>query len=219
LLTGATLIVIGLGLLRYALVLAFGRETFFGPFRIINLDGEGTLPAWYSSALMLLAAILLFVLNRVSLRQRPENATPWLVLAVIFLALSLDEAASLHEALTEPIRNAIGVTEGVLYFGWVVAAVPFVVAVALGFMPLLRRLPRTIARRMILAGAIFVFGAFGMELVGASLFDGSAGNAPYHLATALEEIGEMAGLVLFILALYDLIAETTASLTVRFEES
>ena len=106
-----------------------------------------------------------------------------------------------------------------MYFGWVVAAAPFVVAVALGCMPLLRRLPRTIARRMVFAGAVFVLGAFGMELVGASLFDGSAGNAPYHLAVALEEIGEMAGLVLFILALYDLIAETTASLTVRFEES
>jgi hypothetical protein len=218
-LVAATAAVIGLGLLRYALILAFGRETYFGAFRIINLDGEGTLPAWYSSALMLLAAVLLFTLHRLSVRARPENARPWLVLALIFLLLSLDEAASLHDALTEPLRNVLGTTEGFLYFAWVVAAAPLLVAAAIGFLPLLRRLPPAIARRMMLAGAMFVLGALGMEMVGASQFDGSAGNARYHMAVALEEIGEMTGLVLFVLVLYDLVALTAPALTLRLDKA
>ncbi len=218
LLIGATLIVIGLGLLRYALILAFGRETFFGVFRIINLDGENSLPAWYSSGLMLVAAALLFLLHRLSLRQRPENATSWLVLALIFLALSFDEVAALHETLTEPIRNALGTGRGPLFYAWVVAAAPFVAVVFIGFLPHLRRLPPAIARRMMLAGTIFVLGAFGMEMVGATMLNGSVGNPRYHIAVALEEIGEMAGLVLFILVLYDLIAGTAAPLTLRFAE-
>jgi hypothetical protein len=65
----------------------------------LNLDGEGNLPTWYSSIQWFCVAIFLglFAHRNFSLRQKRS----WLlvVVSLLFLALSLDEVAQIHEWL------------------------------------------------------------------------------------------------------------------------
>ena len=82
---------------------------------------------------------------------------------------SLDEALSFHEGLSIPVRDALDVS-GVLYFAWVI---PYGIAVLILGAACLRfvlRLDRATRNLFIVAGALYVGGAVGFELIGGWLF-------------------------------------------------
>lgn len=69
--------------------------------QLFELDEESNLPTWLSSFLLLNNAIaLLLICNNVVNRN-----WQWLVLAVGFLILSVDEVAGLHETFHSTIEN------------------------------------------------------------------------------------------------------------------
>jgi len=70
--------------------------------------------------------------------------------------------------------------------------------IGVGFIPFLRRLPRPTAGLFILAGAIYVGGAVGMEIIGEPL---DSDTLTYNLLTAVEEGMEMCGVIVFMHAL------------------
>ena len=66
---------------------------------LIHVDLENNVPALYS-VVLLLGASFSSAMNYSAARTRQEHrATAWIVLAVLFLVLALDEFASLHERL------------------------------------------------------------------------------------------------------------------------
>ncbi len=66
-------------------------------FQAVNLGAENNLAAWWSGALLLLAAFGFAV----SAQHRLHSMrAPWLLLAALWTLLSLDEVGSLHERLT-----------------------------------------------------------------------------------------------------------------------
>ncbi|PHP64547.1 hypothetical protein CSC94_23865 [Zhengella mangrovi] len=129
-------------------------------------------------------------------------------LAFIFVCLSIDEAASFHEILAEPLRNMLG-TSGILYFAWVIPGAAFALAVAIVFIPFLCSLPLATALRFVASGAIYVGGALGMELVGGYLADnGLLGSPLYMIVSTIEESMEMVGMALFFSAALDHLVQT-----------
>jgi hypothetical protein len=164
-----------------------------------NLDREGNVATWYSTGLLLLAALLLAALARL----KPEGPHPrfWAALSAVFMLLSLDEAAALHEATIQPVRRALGVG-GALYYAWVVPGAAFAVIVLAGSWRFLRRLPAGTRRLFLIGGAVYVSGAIGVEMVGSS-YDVTHGahNLRYAAIAHCEEMLEMAGVLVFIYAL------------------
>jgi hypothetical protein len=211
----ATLSVIGIGVLDQILRRVRGAAAILANFPSVNLDDEMSLPAWYSSMLMAASAIL--ILAVASSLRRTDDATchRWRALAVVFLYLSIDESIAIHERLFPPLHNAFGFT-GFLYFGWVVVAAPLLVIAALYFLPLVTRLPPPLRRPLVISGAVFVAGAFGMELVGGYIYSTGLGKVPYIFAVIGEESLEMIGLTLFLLALFDLLASSRPPAAFRF---
>lgn len=71
-----------------------------------DLDSEATVPAWYSSALLLCVSLSAAILHLIQphTASRPTIRLFWLVFAGAYLFLSLDEAARIHEALEERLR-------------------------------------------------------------------------------------------------------------------
>ena len=65
------------------------------------MNTEANIPAWYSSAALLLAAMLLWIVSAAT-KQRGGRPIYWRLLSLVFLALSIDEVAELHEQLTNP---------------------------------------------------------------------------------------------------------------------
>lgn len=210
-----------LGLIVAALVVASLGATFLSfvpianPFlhqvkesvvRLAWVDGEANIPAWYSASLLLLCSFLLAAIAFAEKRQRGGHFLHWLALSLIFAFLSLDETAQLHELSIAPLRDIFGTT-GFFYYGWIVPAALCVTLFVLAYLRFLASLPARTRRLFLLAGSIFVGGAIGVEAVSgkhASL-QGEQ-NLTYHLIITVEELLEMAGVVLFIYALLDYIS-------------
>ena len=124
--------------------------------------------------------------------------------------MAFDEMLEFHEQLSKLFS-----LEGVLHFSWIVPAGILVLALGAAYIPFLRALPRRIALRFVLAGAVYVGGAVGMELpLGWWTVHHGEDNLGYGLIDALEEALEMLGSNLFVLALLDHLADK--DWTVRF---
>lgn len=198
--------VFALGLAREAFVLQIGTGTLLQDLRQFDLDAENSVPAWWASSLMLAASVMLYVLGAQARAAGAAIWKFWALLALAFLALSIDEAASFHEGLIAPLRAAFGF-DGVLFYAWVVPAAIALAIFGSVLLPLMRLVPRPLRRRFLFAGAIFVSGAMGMEMAGAWLdHAGLRGTPAYALAILAEEGGEILGLTLFTSALLDALA-------------
>lgn len=190
---------------------AFGGELDAGPARLVAMDREENLPTLFSVVLLLWSSELLRRAGRRARRPSHGSAIGWYALSFIFFYIAADEAATWHEALIKPVRNGLGVS-GALHFAWVIPGMGFVAAVALAYWRILRRLPQAIARRIALAGATYVGGAIGMEMVGGAIASaGHQATVAYWLATTVEETLEMTGVAIFVHALLLLLAHVRAT--------
>jgi hypothetical protein len=196
-----SVVVYALGVGREFYVVTFGLETFLQEGRHFDLDAEANLPTWYSAAL--LAAIsLLCVLCGSNAKSRGEgHRWAWGGLALVFGLFSADEVASFHESVMDPLRAVLN-TDGVLFYAWVVPAIPLVIGFGLIYLPFLAHLPRKFAALFIASGAIYVSGALGLEMVGGLVASTSGEETvAFAIATTIEEGLEIAGLTLFTITL------------------
>lgn len=193
-----------------------GFEYAYGMVPLISMDEEGNIPTYFSSLLHLTSAVLLFLITLGS-RQDGHNATwKWAGLSLVFLFLSVDEASSIHELLTYPVREFLG-AGGVLYFAWVVPAIILIVIFTFAYWPFLRTLPSEIFRGFILAAIVFLSGAIGMELVGGWIADTQgADTLQFFLATEVEEVLEMTGSVIFIRTLLTHLSTNVGAFQISF---
>lgn len=172
-----------------------------GPTTTLDLDSEASIPTWFQATLMLGCAALLYATARVERVAQSRYHRHWLVLSGIFLMLSCDEIASLHETAGNGLRNALD-TGGVLYQAWVIPGVVFVLAMAALSVRVLRSLPARHRRAFLLAAVIYLGGALGMEFVGAGVGESQGQDSlVYGLITHVEEVLEMTGLILFLRAI------------------
>ena len=184
---------------------AFLSEVRESLVRLAWVDGEGNIPAWYSSAQLLFSSLLLAIIALGRKHQGGGYVVHWVLLSIIFAFLSLDETVQLHELSIRPIQDMFNAT-GFLYYGWIIPAGICVALLILGYLRFLAQLPARTRWLFLTAGAIFVGGAIGIEAVSgkhASLHGEQ--NLTYHLIITLEELFELAGIVVFIYALLDYI--------------
>lgn len=180
----------------------------------IRLDSERSISAFFCFLIFLIAFKLLTLIAIGKVTRRDPWRWHWVGLACVFLFLAYDEAASLHEMLTDPLREALGVS-GFFYFAWVIPGMILVACVFLIYLRFLLRLQRRYALLFVASGAVFIAGALGVELITAQSYEESYDDGPYHLLTTLEESLEMAGIILFIHALLRYLEEAGSAREVR----
>ncbi len=137
------------------------------PFVLFNLDGESNVPAWYSSTKFALAGALVGLL---AVAVRFKRATP-LLLAGLFLALSADEAASVHERvghlLADRVLPEVTMKRKDAFLWPLLFGLPVLAVMAVMFWRLIREqyLSLQVWKRYMLALAVFFTGAIGFEIV------------------------------------------------------
>jgi hypothetical protein len=183
----------------------FLREVRESVVRLVWVDGEGNIPAWYSAVLLLLCALLLGTITFAQKYQNDGKLSGWAFLTLIFLFLSVDEIAQFHELSIVPLRDRFEMS-GFLYYAWILPAALCVTLFALGYLKFLSRLPAVTRQLFLLAGAVYIAGALGVEAISgkqASLHGEQ--NPTYHAIITIEELLEMLGITLFLYALLDYI--------------
>lgn len=183
--------------------------------RLLNLNNEANVPSWYSSVTLALCAGLLAAIGLDKRQRHSRYAAHWLVLAAIFIYLSLDEAAEIHEMGIAPLAPFH--FTGYLRYSWVILGGLFVVVVGLSYLRFLAQLPAVTRRQFLVAGSLYVGGVLGVEMMGAhwhSLY-GQA-NLGYAMIVAVEETFEMAGIGLFLYALCSYIEQNMKEIRLIF---
>lgn len=191
-----------------------GHDYLLGILPLFDFNNEGNLPTLFSVLLLIGAAALLFVLGAADAHATRRG---WYWLSAVFVFLALDEGAGIHDSLTLPLRTLLG-TDGILYFAWVIPYALLVGAVFVTSIPLLRRLPAVTRNLFLLAGALYVGGALGIELVEGWQVtrDGGQKLVAFFAWVALEESLEMIGVAVFIHALLRHLVATHPNLSLRF---
>jgi hypothetical protein len=196
-----------------------GRTHALGLIDLFDLNREGNLPTLYASMLLLLCAGLLAVIGAIKLRMRDAFSRHWVGLACVFVFLSVDEGAGLHERLTDPFRTTLD-ESGLLYqAAWIIPYLALLGSFLVLYFRFALHLPRRTMIRFVLAGAIFVGGSIGGELLGAlhHVLVGKQLDMAYALLIALEEGLEMGGMVVFVFALVSYLGTETERLEILFQ--
>jgi hypothetical protein len=195
-----------------------GKPDLYGS-RFFYFDSEDNLPAAYSTLLILFSALLLTIITVLKKNQSGAMTFHWAVLSAGFLFMAIDEELSLHEELIEPTRAMLGDHGyGIFYYAWVIPAIILVVVLGLFFLKFLNRLPAKTRLHFLVAGAVYLGGCIGVELIGGR-YDELYGkkNLTYSLISTFEESFEMTGIIIFIWALLVYIAETTKQVQFHVE--
>lgn len=170
--------------------------------RLFDVNGEMNVPAWYSTMGLMASACLLGAAAAPAGAFRPH----WAALAALFAGLSADEMIGVHEELGVLVRNRFALT-GYLRHAWVLPAFAALAVLGAAYLRFLKALPARTRGSFLVAGAIFVGGAAGVEMIGGKLTDvyGRASLA-YALSTHVEEFMELLGIALFNAALLEHLA-------------
>ena len=169
-------------------------------YRLFYVDFETNVPTWWSAMLLLASAATAGLLARAARSAGDDRWPHWLALAVLFVAMAADDAASLHELLQKPLRAALG-SETWLRYPLILPGLIVAVVIALRF----RRFTQTIGatrRRLVIGAAIFALGALVFEMLGGWFAPEAIGaNTTYLALTTTEEALELAGASVVLIAL------------------
>lgn len=218
----------GLGTVAILLLLAstagqtmkflFGHNEVKGLVLLFFLDQEQNIPSFFCALLLFIAAQLLALTGVIEYRQKGAHAGRWVLLALLFLYISYDEAFQVHEGLVAPVRALLGEGRlGIFYFAWVIPAIALLLLIGLCFLGFMRDLPRATRRAFLLAAALFIGGAMGMELIaGAYVELHGSETATYSLLATVEECLEMGGVIFFIRSILAYLGEHRRGTLIRF---
>lgn len=174
---------------------AKGFDLDIYPMRLVDLNGEGNLPALFSGLQLFAASALLACLAK----AEPKEKWAWGVLSAGFLFLSLDEWLGFHERASHVMKFLGMGGRGAFHFAWVI---PYGLAAAgllAVYVPFLKRLPLKTSLWYVVAGALYVGGAVGCEMVSGGLVEAYGAQSPaMSLEILIEETMEMSGIALFI---------------------
>jgi hypothetical protein len=213
-LSALTVLLIAAGIASQLLKYVGGFPNVYGLVPELDLSAESNVPTFFSSLLLTVAALLLWLIATIKRNLNDAYAAHWSALGPIVLLLALDEVASLHERLNRPLSE-LGDFGGVFLWPWVIPAMIIVALTGLAFWRFFMHLPARFRRFAGTAAGLFVAGSIGVEMVGGHHADGyGTDNLTYELMTVAEETLELAAVLVLLYALLDYLHATMGQLRV-----
>ena len=198
-----------------------GHSSLLGFLRLLDVGAEQSIPTYFSLLNILLSSILIFIIYWYEKANDHKGFNYWLFLSILFLLLSIDEGAKIHENFGRVHVCLVehGLASTVLGAShWLTFGVLFVLIVGIVLLPFFKLLPRDTLYYFLFSGSIFIIGAIGFEFAGevmiATGFVDSKTDLIYLIRRIFEEGFEMYGIAIFNYALYREIVKRKISLTI-----
>jgi hypothetical protein len=186
-----------------------------GVARLFDLGGEANIATWYKALILLTCSVLLRVIYSDRKRQRNHFAGYWRDLGVVFLLLSIDEVATIHEGLGNRLSDVLETT-GFFFFAWVIVGLAFVIPFSIIYLRFLWSLPLRPKYMFMLSGGVYVFSVLGLKMVeGWYLSTYGTMDMVYVSITAIKQFLEMASITTFIYALLTYIRHNVEAEIIR----
>lgn len=166
---------------------------------LFSLTAEQNLPTWFATILLYSAALGFAVVAA----TRPAGTAGrgyWIGLVVLCLYLSLDEATDLH-GLWPKIDVGHGYAGWRAGFAWVAFGGLLVLAVGAVYLRWVLALPARVRWLFLAAGATYVTGGLGFEVLGSLVADETFFTPAYLMISTAEETLEMLGVVILLVGI------------------
>jgi hypothetical protein len=201
-------------------VVTIDGDTLVPSHEFINVDREISVPTWWAQVQALIAGLCCLALGAFRRPAPRSDSRYWFILGWLLIYVSVDEGTQLHEGFIDPMQDLFGITGGWFKFAWVIPFSALMVVFAVAFFKFWWRLPGPHRTVVAAGGALFVFGAVGVEMAGAAYQSSDGINRTLSIFHAVEEGMEMVGLTIFIVGVLGLIGlwQPSEGLSVRIEE-
>jgi len=169
-------------------------------FSLFFLDGEGNVPAIFSTWLFLLNAVIFLIVWKAACLSGDSHKI-WLFLSSVFIFLALDESISIHERLINPLRQALGAT-GIFYYAWIIPYGVGVVLLAIIAIPVFWRMQKRIRFWFGLSAATYLVATIGLEMISGKylVMMNEQKDIVWIFMVTVEESLEMVGLIILVYA-------------------
>jgi hypothetical protein len=195
------------------------HRRLFGLIDFFDLSREKNLPTLFNTTLILICSVLIYFIYRLHKKYSVNLDYKWLILALGFLYMAIDEYAELHEKLSQFISPFFNDhSRGIFYFSWVIPALLVVIFLLFYFLHFWLTLPPDTRKRFFIAGFIYVSGIIGVEMIDGYYFENNGRDLNYNLLSTLEESMEMFGLIYFMRALMIYISRQFNEINIKFQE-
>jgi len=166
-----------------------------------DLNREHNIPSFFSAILLLVSGTFFGIIALVKNQQTDPFKVHWAFLSFIYFFLAIDEATTIHEMFSDPLR-ALLKTGGIFYYAWLIVALPLILVFIISYWRFLTHLPQKNRNQILSAWAVFIIGAILFEMLG-GWYEGRFGDTSliYTLINTIEESLEMAGAILLIHAI------------------
>lgn len=212
-------VLIPLGLLGGYLRISGYYDDWWWYIHVFDMEYESSFATLLTVICMLLCVLTLIANGESSRDDKPVWIRwSWHLLALVFCYLAFDEAFRVHEYAILHWQFNYDFLD-FLYYPWVLPYLIFAATVAIIYIPFLLKIPRNIAVRMVIAGACYVGGAAGVEIIQAleDRASQSTETIPYMLYYTVEESMELMGIFLFLHALLLSLHQRGQKYKVRFD--
>ena len=169
-------------------------------FSLFFLDGEGNVPAIFSTWLFLLNAVIFLIVWKAAC-QAGDSQKIWLFLSSVFVFLALDESISIHERLINPLRQALDAT-GIFYYTWIIPYGIGVVLLSIFAIPVFWRMQKRIRFWFGLSAVTYLVATIGLEMISGKylVMMNEQKDIVWIFMVTVEESLEMVGLILLVYA-------------------
>jgi hypothetical protein len=178
------------GLLARVAEYAWGSEGLLRPLTLFDVGAESNIPTWFSSLELLLSSVLLAAIALASKRGGGRYGRHWGVLSLIFLLLSVDEGASIHEAMGVALERLLHNSTGFEASGF-------------------------ISSFWVVPGAALMLEAQVISVFGGEANGGGLSKIVVGLLTDVEEMFELLGIAVFVYALLAYMGAYAGNIHVR----
>ena len=196
-----------------------GHGSLGGLVQRFDLDEEQNIPTFFSVCLLMGAGLILTLIATDRRVRQAPGAAHWRWLAIGFFFLGTDEFAGIHEQVGALIDAVFGRQHGLFEASWVIAGLGIVAVVGGLYLPFLFKLPLRTRVAFIVAGAVYVGGAVGMEMIESLHRERAGRDFIGVILNTFEEGLEMAGVILFIDALLRFCTAERIIVSIRTRET
>lgn len=183
---------------------------------LFNLSRESNFPTFFSAFLLLMSGLLAAIIYQYKRKTKERFRHQWLMLSLVFMFLSVDEAVQIHERLTTISGKKFDfLNSAFLSFAWVIPYTILFLVVAVYFIKFVLALPKKTRNLFIIAGILYIGGALGFEFIEGYVFNRHGFNQMYWALATVEELMEITGVIVIIYALLDFIQTLQIRLAIK----
>lgn len=182
-----------------------GDPEKFDFVQMFDLDMEANMPTVFSSLILASSALCFYLLASLPDEIKNKHRKYWLGLSGVFLFLSFDEGAKIHEKIGDFTEDFVDAS-GYLFYPWVLSYGVLVLFLGVVYLKFFLKMEKKVFRSFMLSAFIYLSGAIGFELLGAN--ESSAHGTDtvlYSVLYTIEESLEMFGVIYLIWILLSLL--------------